>query len=249
MRVAMILSGGVESLVVAAKLRRDHPTTLVHGVFVDYGQRAAERERRAVQRIVRTYGFGLEEVQMTLPFLADHALIDPDTLLYSAEGAQKLGVPLASRIDEVRTGDRVHIVPYRNLVFASIAASFATGVGATEIWTGFDYRPEREGAATDKSPAFVDTLNATLAAAREGVTVRVVAPVQHLWKHQTVSLGEEIGVDWTTAWSCYNDLYAHCGVCGSCGDRRRAFSQAGVSDPTTYCPTEYVRGMLPEAAE
>ena len=35
-------------------------------------------------------------------------------------------------------------------------------------------------------------------------------------------------------WSCYRDAEEHCGKCESCVNRKKAFQQAEVADPTEY---------------
>ncbi|WP_381560707.1 7-cyano-7-deazaguanine synthase [Streptomyces eurythermus] len=35
-------------------------------------------------------------------------------------------------------------------------------------------------------------------------------------------------------WSCYEGGEVHCGACGTCVERREAFDEAGVADPTRY---------------
>ncbi len=47
-----------------------------------------------------------------------------------------------------------------------------------------------------------------------------------------------LGVDFARTWSCYKGGAIHCGKCGTCGERREAFAQAGVADPTVYASTD-----------
>jgi len=44
-------------------------------------------------------------------------------------------------------------------------------------------------------------------------------------------------VDFAHTWSCYKGGDVHCGKCGTCVERREAFQQAGLVDPTTYAAT------------
>ncbi len=46
--------------------------------------------------------------------------------------------------------------------------------------------------------------------------------------------GARLGVDFARTWSCYKGGAVHCGKCGTCVERREAFQQAGVPDPTEY---------------
>ena len=43
-----------------------------------------------------------------------------------------------------------------------------------------------------------------------------------------------LGVDFANTWSCYKGGDLHCGVCGTCVERREAFLLAGLTDPTLY---------------
>jgi len=61
-----------------------------------------------------------------------------------------------------------------------------------------------------------------------------LAPFVEMEKSQIVKLGAELGVPYKTTWSCYRGEDIHCGVCSSCRERKRAFSQSGVYDPTDY---------------
>jgi 7-cyano-7-deazaguanine synthase len=53
-------------------------------------------------------------------------------------------------------------------------------------------------------------------------------------KADIVRLGDRLGVPFGETWSCYKGGDVHCGVCSSCRERKRAFLDAGVSDPTGY---------------
>ncbi len=55
-------------------------------------------------------------------------------------------------------------------------------------------------------------------------------------KSEVIRLGVELGVDLELTLSCMNpqDGDAHCGRCSKCRERRDAFIEAGVVDPTLY---------------
>ncbi|RYD34608.1 MAG: hypothetical protein EOP85_19685, partial [Verrucomicrobiaceae bacterium] len=44
----------------------------------------------------------------------------------------------------------------------------------------------------------------------------------------------ELGIDFSETWSCYKGGEIHCGVCGTCVERREAFLLSGLPDPTVY---------------
>jgi 7-cyano-7-deazaguanine synthase len=62
----------------------------------------------------------------------------------------------------------------------------------------------------------------------------LAAPFVDVGKEDIVGLGHALGVPYEETWSCYKGGEVHCGVCGTCHERREAFALAGVHDPTTY---------------
>jgi 7-cyano-7-deazaguanine synthase len=64
--------------------------------------------------------------------------------------------------------------------------------------------------------------------------VKLLRPFIDLNKGQIAALGADLGVDFSRTWSCYKGGARHCGKCGTCVERREAFQQAGLKDPTDY---------------
>ena len=64
--------------------------------------------------------------------------------------------------------------------------------------------------------------------------VQLLRPFIAINKGQIVAEGARLGVDFARTWSCYKGAAVHCGTCGTCVERREAFLQAGVADPTEY---------------
>jgi 7-cyano-7-deazaguanine synthase len=85
----------------------------------------------------------------------------------------------------------------------------------------------------DCTPEFVDALALAVHKADDH-RVELIAPFAHWTKADIVRRGSELGVPFELTWSCYEGGEAHCGLCGTCVERREAFLVAGVSDPTQY---------------
>jgi 7-cyano-7-deazaguanine synthase len=66
----------------------------------------------------------------------------------------------------------------------------------------------------------------------EGLELR--RPFIALNKARIAALGASLGVDFSRTWSCYVGGESHCGECGTCVERREAFLDAGLADPTKY---------------
>lgn len=68
-----------------------------------------------------------------------------------------------------------------------------------------------------------------------GTSIAVEAPFAALRKADVIRKGVELGVPLGLTLSCMQPKDGlHCGRCSKCRERRDAFREAGVEDPTTY---------------
>jgi len=84
----------------------------------------------------------------------------------------------------------------------------------------------------DATPQFFDAMaNAlTLGLAHH---IEILAPFAEMDKADVIKLGVALGVDLSLTLSCMNPQNGlHCGRCSKCRERRDAFAEAGVPDPT-----------------
>ena len=59
-------------------------------------------------------------------------------------------------------------------------------------------------------------------------------PFNQWSKSDIVKEGAQLEVPFVNTWSCYKGGDIHCGVCGTCTERKEAFKLAGIKDPTEY---------------
>ena len=64
--------------------------------------------------------------------------------------------------------------------------------------------------------------------------IKIRAPLSSVSKSDLIKIGTSLGVPFQLTWSCYLDGTIHCGKCESCMNRKKAFKEAGVVDPTEY---------------
>jgi 7-cyano-7-deazaguanine synthase len=83
-------------------------------------------------------------------------------------------------------------------------------------------------------PNFFPAAQAMLNTLPPTQNVSVLTPFISMTKPQVLQLGQELGVNWSLTWSCWNDVPIHDGTCGGCLRRKEAFAQAGIPDPTQY---------------
>lgn len=127
-------------------------------------------------------------------------------------------------------------VPARNMVFLSVAASWADALNITDIFIGVsevDY-----SGYVDCREEFVRSMEATInlgtvLGAEKKQRIRIHAPFMHMTKAEEIKLGQKLGVDYSLTWTCYRGDEKPCGRCDSCLLREKAFAEAGIKDPLT----------------
>lgn len=80
---------------------------------------------------------------------------------------------------------------------------------------------------------FIAAINSACQIANASL-IDIVAPFNKLKLSELIKIGTDLGVDYRKTWSCELSGDYHCGNCEQCFDRRQAFVQAGITDPTTY---------------
>ena len=211
MPVVALLSGGLDSATSFALAMKQHGGD-VTPFHVIYGQRHG-RETESARAIANHARKTLQTVRVEMPIFGS-ALTDPGVDV-PTEGVDSTIVP-------------VTYVPARNTFLLGLAASFAEGIHASEIWVGFnaiDY-----SGYPDCRPGFVNAINNALAVGMK-TPVRVVAPIITKTKKEIVALAQELGVPLHETWSCYQGGKDPCGVCDSCRIREQAFTDLGMFDP------------------
>ncbi len=126
------------------------------------------------------------------------------------------------------------VVPFRNGIMLAIACGLAESREAEALVIA-----AHSGDHAIYPDCREPFMQGMAAAMREGTyaCIELVRPFIDLDKTAIARLGAELGVDYGRTWSCYKGGARHCGVCGTCVERREAFLLAGVPDPTDYDST------------
>jgi 7-cyano-7-deazaguanine synthase len=217
----VLLSGGMDSCVVAAIANQTHTLALLHA---SYGQRTEARERRSFEAIGDFYG-----VQQRLTIRLDaFAKIGGSALT-----DRKIDVPENGHALAAGTGIPVTYVPFRNAHFLSAAVSWAEVIGANAIFIGAV--EEDSSGYPDCRPQYYHAFAEVIRqGTRPETHIEIVTPVIALKKNEIVRRGVSLGAPLDRSWSCYQFDDAACGTCDSCRLRLEAFAKAGVADPIPY---------------
>lgn len=217
MKVVVLLSGGMDSATLLYQMIQQYGTNNVSTMSVLYGQRHSRELDYAWQ--------------LANNLIVPHILVPLDGLqhvLRSALTSDDIPVPEGHYAAESM---KATVVPMRNVIFLSVAVGHAWSIGAEQVATAI--HAGDHAIYPDCRPEFLESFNAMVKTASDGfVTPQVVAPFVHISKTEIAKLGRTLGVPWELTWSCYKGGEIHCGVCGTCTERREALAEVG--DPTVY---------------
>lgn len=118
----------------------------------------------------------------------------------------------------------------RNVTLLSKAAVLCARLGITTIVLG----PLAGNPFPDARPEFFDAMSRALTLGLDR-TILIEAPFLECHKSEVVRLGIALGVPLAETLSCMSPVDGgHCGRCSKCRERRDAFREAAVADPTRY---------------
>jgi len=118
----------------------------------------------------------------------------------------------------------------RNVILASKAAVYMTRSRIERLLIGtLDCNP-----FPDATPEFFASMARALSLGL-GAPIAIDAPFAALHKSDVIKRGVALGVPLALTLSCMQPKDGlHCGQCSKCRERRDAFREAGVDDPTAY---------------
>jgi len=217
MKLIAVLSGGMDSTAAMAVCKHAGHE-IIGAITFDYGSKHNGREFLSALQIVNHYELKINRVQ--LDFIADH--FKSDLLKTGGE------IPEGHYADPSM---KRTVVPFRNGIMLSIAAGFAESLDADGIILGNHF-----GDHAIYPDCREDFAKAMAQAISLGTykNIALVTPFQNMTKTQIVEAGHAIGVPFALTYSCYKGGELHCGKCGTCVERREAFEQSGINDPTEY---------------
>jgi len=180
----------------------------------------------------------LDQENSVFCLLFDYGQRHLTELRYAAATCEKLGVPYerillpremfgrsALTAGKVLTVDELNggatVVPNRNMVLISMAASYALShVGTAVTWAA---NADDAAIYPDCRSEFLQHLNRALRICHTR-RMEVHAPYIVRTKRQIVEKGRELAVPFGETWSCYAGGKEPCGECGSCKVRTEAMA-------------------------
>ena len=220
-KAIVLLSGGLDSTT-ALYFAKSQGFDELYAITFLYGQKH-DKELKSAQAVAKAVGVKEHKiVNLLLNQWHGCSLTDPDMDVKDGN-AERQDIPDT-------------YVPARNMVFLSVAASWADALDITDIFIGVsevDY-----SGYVDCREEFIKAMEqavnlGTILGAEKKQHITIHAPFMHMTKADEVKLGERLGVDFGLTWTCYRGGDKPCGTCDSCLLRAKAFAEAGVEDPLT----------------
>lgn len=210
----LVLSGGLDS----TTMLYDYVDSITLAVTFQYGSNHNKREAAFAK--YHCEQLGIEHIEIDLAFMGKYF---KSSLLEGADA-----IPEGNYDEE---NMKSTVVPFRNGIMLSVAAGLAESRGLKKVMMA-----NHSGDHTiypDCRPEFAEAMGQAINLGTY-IGVELVAPYTMLSKSDIVRRGVELGIDYTKTYSCYKGGEVHCGVCGTCRERKEAFALAGVEDKTKY---------------
>jgi len=219
-KAVVIVSGGVDSSTLCYKaVREGYEVFLL--TFI-YGQKH-EREVCSSENVCRHLGLSpnIIDLSSVRTLFGASALTDRDVEIPRVSATARNYETLSATV-----------VPNRNAIFLSLSVAYSQSIGCDTVFYGAHHSDR--GVYPDCRAAFVSAFEKAERLATDNERLTIIAPFIDMDKSGIVRLGVRLGVPFEDTWSCYVGSRMHCGTCSSCRERKRAFIEADVDDPTEY---------------
>ena len=216
----IILSGGLDSTTALAhSISKGHQPAAISFV---YPSKHNAYELKAACAVVQHYGIRLFATDIGPAFAWSQSAL----LLSGGD------IPQGHYNDESM---KATVVPGRNLIMISVAASLAESQGFRFLVLGI--HAGDHAIYPDCRPMFYRHARAAVRHSTDGA-VDLYAPFIDQDKAAIVREGLRLKAPYELTRTCYQGQDRACGVCGSCVERREAFAENGTEDPLPYVVDE-----------
>lgn len=210
----IVMSGGMDSVT----LMHEYKDRIALAVTFDYGSNHNAREIECARRQCEI--LGIEHLVIPLEFMGRYFR---SSLLSGADD-----IPEGHYADE---NMKSTVVPFRNGIMLAVACGLAESRDLRHVMIA--NHSGDHAIYPDCRQGFVEAMSRAMSEGTyEGVDI--LAPYTGLNKADIAARGGRLGVDYSLTYSCYKGGERHCGVCGTCVERKEAFARSGVKDPTEY---------------
>lgn len=225
MKVCVLLSGGMDSVAVFYEVLRIHQVAAC--LSFDYGSKHNACE------------IPFAKLHADRNRIAHHVVsLDFMDRLFKSDLLRSGGAIPDGHYAELSMKQTV--VPFRNGIMLAIAAGYAESIEAEGVVIAA--HSGDHAIYPDCREPFMQAMGEAMGQGTYA-KIQLLRPFIGMDKAAIARRGVELGIDFSETWSCYKGGEIHCGVCGTCVERREAFVLAGLCDPTSYEQTPALPGL------
>lgn len=197
----LLASGGLDSTVLAYDLEKQGKNILL--LFLNYGQHCLEQEFNTLKMVApKKFKENIEVMNISDIYKGSSSRMIKEANLW---------------VDDVVADDLY--LPYRNLLFLSIASAYAQSKGIKAIYSAFIN--SNHAKEIDCSMDFFTKLETLL---ENYGSVKIEMPYRELSKTEVAELGLSIDAPIAITYSCQVNSKSPCGACPNCVDRLEAMN-------------------------
>ncbi len=196
----LLASGGLDSTTLAYWLEREGVLTVP--IFFDYGQHCVEKEWTTLNKVLPSHAQAPKKINISDIYSSSSSRMIREADLWS----------------ETVSDDDLYL-PYRTLLFFSVAVSVAQSMNLTAVYAGFIN--SNHAKELDCSAGFLNDLEAL---AKDVGPVRIRMPFREKSKSDVARLAVDLGVPIGTTFSCQVFSDVPCGACPNCVERLNAIA-------------------------
>lgn len=197
----LLASGGMDSTVLAYKLAREKKNVVV--LFIDYGQHCKKTEYQTLLRVLPT------------EYIEDVRVIKIGDVYRESNSRM---IVEANLWEDSVVAENMYL-PYRNILFLSLASAYAQSMGIKDVYTAFIN--SNHAKEIDCSMEFFTKLESLLF---EYGSTRINMPFREMTKTDVAKLGLELKAPIEKTYSCQVNAEMPCGACPNCVDRINALN-------------------------
>lgn len=227
-KALVVFSGGLDSTVLLYKCVKLNKYREVNAVTFSYGSKHNYEEAKRAEKTANILGVKWQKIEMD--FIGQ---------IFKSNLLQNGGdIPEGHYSEAIM---KKTVVPFRNGIMLAIAAGLAESNELDLIVLGNHHGDH--AIYPDCRPSFISSMADAI---KNGTysNLQLESPFCDWTKSQIIEMGDDIDTDFKNTYSCYKGGEVHCGVCSTCFERREAFHNANINDPTEYLDNQSIESLI-----